>query len=343
MSKKSETINLGRTQLSYDPVKDQVVFSAKNRKLPEGRISFSPEKGTPIDISLRNLLAAEGIISEVTPDPIPEHVVTRKTIPRFLTALDLPDVQPCHVIPLGQGDKGKDIVWDVTRAPHLAVLGKEHSGKTNVLRNIKVHFSRYENSPWTGNQLELGKEPDPHVDVPNLYPLNRPHLGTTVEDALAGCRKLQDKLEDLESRGYKVTGPERYNNREAFIIDNAELVFGHSHKAEDNTDEMKEMKSEIITAVNNLLVKGGDYGIHLIMSFGNKTIMNWDMVKKFPAIIALSNTGTIESEHLFGNRDAARLTNYIKGRGVININGNTDEFQNYLLEEDYGRRIVWEY
>jgi hypothetical protein len=323
-------------------VNDEITVSTRHRRFPKGNVSFRTEKGTEIDTSLRNLLFAEGIISAVVPNAVPEHIVTRKTIPRFLTALDLPDVQPWNIVPLGQGDKGKDIVWDIPSAPHLAVLGKAHSGKTNVLRNIKIHFSRYAGTRWAGNKLELGKAPDPKAYHGGYYPLDRPYCGVTVEDVLVGCRILRDKLKDLESYGYKITDFGGYDTREAFIIDNAELVFGHSFKQEDNTDEMKEMKSEIITIIDDILARGGDCGIHLIMSFGRQTIMNWDMVKKFPAIMALSNTGTRNSEILFGNREAARLTNYIKGRGIININGKTEEFQNYLLEEDYDRRIIWE-
>lgn len=350
-SKTSETIDLENDRLSvsyytsqlmknadkhlfYDENQDKIILSIKNKNLGNGGgFDIKIEKGTEQDIALRRYLIDKGMMPESAAST---RVLTRKNIPRLITSLDLPDqVLAWNAFPLGQGDQGKDIVWDVRTAPHLLIVGHGEAGKSTIIRTILTHCLRHD---WGIEGFDLSFIKDPTATCTRCF-RNFPDPASTLDEALMKLAYLHTEMK--EDLAYMKEHGEKYHlgRHKLIYLDNAQLLLLElqDHKL---SDEEHELRSKISSIVSEFISDGPKVGYHVVVTTEHFSVASNEWIKSFPARIFLSSTSAYMSRVLTGGKTLARITGYIKGRACIDINGDIEEFQNYLFEPDYHKRTI---
>lgn len=125
---RNKVLNLKNAIVSYDSKLDRVLFTIISKSHRLGKIEVEIKRNSHEDREFRKMLLSKGFIS----DEGSAALSARRIIPKFPSIKDMPVPLHDDEYTLGQGKRGKDIIWKSILYPHM--FRKKELPKSLVLK-----------------------------------------------------------------------------------------------------------------------------------------------------------------------------------------------------------------
>jgi hypothetical protein len=277
------------------------------------------------------MLLSKGLISDEESAALP----VRRIIPKFLSTEDMPDPLYDDEYTLGQGERGKEIVWQSSLYPHMFIVGATGTGKTNLTRNILSYVCHKTNAHVYEIDLSID-DPNPRT----LYRNMSRGCKTTIDDALEAITLFHRKMSNCYGNR------DNSHRNEILLIENLDLVLPAVWvRPEDDVDINLEKKKQIQKMLEEI-IEFGDLvkNMHLVCTTSARS---FDRLLPFKhkeqvCYVSLGRISPEDSHYMFNDNGGYFVSPYIKGRGYIRFGTKSGaEFQSYLIEDDYLNHIAY--
>lgn len=327
MKNKKKYLSFDDLRISYDPRDNVVRLSSGDAVLRKEKFRLMLKRNTPLDDSLRKMLAKEGIIKPRPSLDLPEYV-------------SIQDAQetPWNVIPLGQTYSRKQVNWDTSLEPHALLVGRPGGGR-NVIQTTVLHHISKNIQHWDVYGIDLQKVGlTPYQENPKLQ--ENLHVATDV----ASSFQMLQKVEKIRQSRYELLKREDKNRITPLIhdgskkaimvmIDGAFLLLSPTQNQQENA--VKKQMQEIIFDLSRL---GPTAGIYLMISTQrpDATVITRELKANLDVRIAAGRLGSTESALVLGSGVASQLPGHVKGRAVIRSRDELEDFQAFYTSiEDF--------
>jgi hypothetical protein len=245
-----------------------------------------------------------------------------------------PELGPWNLFPLGIGLGGKEVVWDVTKAPHCLVAGTTGSGKSVTQSTILLHALQ---SPEWRILLVDPKRVELSVYRPHPSVLK---VATELEESLSLIENLEN---EMQSR-YKIMTEKSVNNFRKLkeippaillMVDETFQLLSPTGIKSEEGKEQDEMKARIGILLSSIARLGRAAGVHMVLATQrpDAKVLPGELKANLDARIAQGRMDTIPSMMTLDS-DAATNIPAIKGRAIFRDGQSTNEFQAYYLDSD---------
>ena len=251
--------------------------------------------------------------------------------------------RPWDEIPLGIGQDG-EVVWKVTKDPHMLIAGPTGSGKSVAQQNIIIHCIEHPDM-WRFIGIDMKR-----VELTQFAKYDEVVRGIAVTreegvQALRAAKDLMDKrYEQLEAAGLNnfkdlpVVPPAMM----IMVDEGFEFMTSSSIKTEEGKQQsaLAEEATELIGSIARL---GRAAGIHMTIAMQrpDAKIFLGEIKNNFTARYAAGPMKITPSRMLMDSDAATRLNGQIKGRGVVAFNEREYFLQTYYsegwLDQNYGK------
>lgn len=245
--------------------------------------------------------------------------------------------RPWNEIPLGLGAAG-EIVWDVTKEPHALVCGKTGGGKSVAQRNIIFHTIQH-NDKW----CFLGVDPK-RVELKPYKKYTNTVLGiaTTLEDEVEVIRYAKEEMmrrfqamEDLGVNHFKdLPNPPRAI---MLMVDEAYQLMAPEGIKTDEGKENDNLHGEASMLIGEIARLGRAAGVHLTLAMQrpDAIVLKGELKNNLDVRVAAGRLDSTPSAMVLDSGAATRVPGDIKGRGVVRIGGDVEQYQGYFAEQNW--------
>lgn len=264
--------------------------------------------------------------------------VTLKAIPNLPTMLNYPGSadQSWNKFPVGESTRGTE-AYDVSVFPHVLVGGPSGTGKSVLQRNIVFHTIQH-NYRWRFIGIDLKRvELTPY----NKYKKTVLGIATEVEQGLEVLRYVNNEMIDrykaLENIGQNnVIDMENPPYHLLVMVDEATMFLGASGSKTDEGKAEDAMKAEAADLVGKILRLGRACGIHMVIAMQrpDATVLRGEFKANMDVRLAAGRMDSTPSSMLLDSGEAFNLPG-IRGRGLIRVGGNLQEFQGYFAKPEW--------
>jgi DNA segregation ATPase FtsK/SpoIIIE, S-DNA-T family len=206
-------------------------------------------------------------------------------------------------IALGKDVSGKNIVYDITKMPHLLVAGATNSGKSVCLNSIIISLL-YQNSP---DDLRFIMVDPKRVELPVFNGI--PHLLTPViTEVSKTINSLRWCLNEMERR-YEILNQAKKKNIQSYNKTSEEKMPYIIFIIDELADLMVAASKDIEGSIIRLTQMSRAVGIHLILATQRPSVdVITGLIKaNMPARIAFSVASAIDSKTILDLSGAEKL------------------------------------
>ncbi len=206
-------------------------------------------------------------------------------------------------IALGKDVSGKNIVYDISKMPHLLVAGATNSGKSVCLNSIIISLL-YQNSP---DDLRFIMVDPKRVELPVFNGI--PHLLTPViTEVSKTINSLRWCLNEMERR-YEILNQARKKNIQSYNKSGEEKMPYIVFIIDELADLMVAASKDIEGSIIRLTQMSRAVGIHLILATQRPSVdVITGLIKaNMPARIAFSVASAIDSKTILDLSGAEKL------------------------------------
>lgn len=322
VSRNKKFLNLKGVRVSYNPKDDTIHITSTDQDVAGEPFRVTLKKETEAESILRNLLVSKGLLKEQLS---PNELLPSRAMYDFGISRNWQD------IPLGLTADGT-ANWDVARSPHMFLAGATGSGKSVIQRNIFFHCVAH-NDNWSFIGIDLKR-----VELSSFRDYTRTvdTIATTLEEAHAVLQRMVNTLEDRYQK-MEEAGINHFSELEdkvkaiLIMMDEAFFVLARENIFTEEGKKRDVLHEECKTYIAKIARLGRAAGLHLVLatqrpgpnSIAGETSANLNIR------ITAGKVDADTSLKLLGNTSATEIPGHIKGRGIIQINGEQELFQGF--------------
>lgn len=299
--------------------------------------------------SLKKAVRAQMLASGQTYMQAREHVCT--VLPRINSdaiplQADYPvdNDLPWNVFPMGLGENGAMITWDITQAAHAWLAGQTGAGKSMTQRNIVLHCLHHPDQ-WDFYGVDFKR-----VEMSAYKTLNRADViksvDYTLEDALTTLTRLSEEVD----RRYELLQTENTTSQDEpqveeknilLMIDEVAWLVPSAHDPIDSEAEQEQLRVREVAKshLEHLVRTGRAVGVHVVLSsqITGTALINNDMYANMSARYVF-RSHRLNYLALLGEDMSAFLDAADAGRAIISINGQLKGVQTFYTSPEMMRQ-----
>lgn len=247
-----------------------------------------------------------------------------------------------HQIPLGVGVNGP-VFADLSMAPHMLITGVTGSGKSVLQRNLVFHCIQH-NDTWRFLGVDVKRV---ELTPFKKYSQTVMGIGTNLEDGTEIVRyvktimeKRYEKMEELGINNFKdmPLGPNGKRNDYAIMlmIDEAYMFLAPTGVKSDEGKAADALHAEASGMLGEIARLGRAAGIHLVMATQrpDAKVIYGELKLNLPVRIAAGRLDSTASAMTLDSA-AATFLPAIRGRGIVSVYGEAQQFQGYFAEAEW--------
>lgn len=340
VSRNKKFLNLKGVRVSYNPKDDTIHITSTDQDVAGEPFRVTLKKETEAESILRNLLVSKGLLKEQLS---PNELLPSRAMYDFGISRNWQD------IPLGLTADGT-ANWNIANRPHMLLTGATGSGKSVIQRNIFFHCVAH-NDKWSFVGIDLKRV---ELSPFKSYTRTVDTIATTLEEAHAALQKMIGILEDRYQKMEAAEANyflELEDNSKAILImmDEAFMALAPENVSTEEGKKRDDLHEECRTYIDKISRLGRAAGLHLVLATQRPDVLaiSGKIRANLDVRIVAGRVDATTSMMTLGNTSAAEIPSHIKGRGIIQNNGEQELFQGFyapasLLDEwilEFGKDI----
>lgn len=241
---------------------------------------------------------------------------------------------------LGVGAEGP-VTWNVSVAPHILVCGPTGSGKSVLQRMILFHALVHSDT-WK----IVGVDPK-MVEMGWLKKYD--NVLKIALDLEEGVEIVQSVKDEMKRRFEEMTenGVNHFQLLPSpppalmLMVDETYNFLAPEGVKSDEGKERDDLHARGSVLIGEIARLGRAAGVHLVLATQrpDATVLKGELKNNLDARIAAGRMDTTPSLMVLDDEGATRLPK-VKGRGLLRVGGEMDEFQGYFAEQDWFDQYV---
>jgi hypothetical protein len=269
--------------------------------------------------------------------------VVAEPTPFITTRADYPahDEHPWNVIPLGIGEGGKEVVYDLSVAPHALVCGPTGGGKSVTQRTMLLHTLKRPDE-WRIVLIDPKRvELMAFKDFENVIAVE-----TVLEDQVDRLGKCEQEMmrryDAMTAAGVNHFRDLPLNSESGLplpalliMVDETYALLAPENIKSDEGKERDNMHARCTVLIGSIARLGRAAGVHLILASQrpDAAVIPGEVRNNLDARIACARMDTTPSLMVLDSDAATRLP-AIKGRAMLRMSGSLSEYQGYFLTQE---------
>jgi len=242
---------------------------------------------------------------------------------------------------IGEGTQGP-VTFNVSQTPHILVAGTTGSGKSVLQRNLIFHCIQH-NDMWRFLGVDVKRV---ELTPFNKYKKTILGIGANLEDGVEIVRYAKDvmmqRYEEMEGIGVNhflklldENGKPPYAIM--LMIDEAFMFMSPEGQKTDEGKVRDQLHGEASTLLGDIARLGRAAGIHLVLATQrpDATVIKGELKANLDIRIAAGRLDSTPSAMVLDSGAATLLPGNVKGRGVIRVGGNVEQFQGYFADQNW--------
>lgn len=318
-----------KVRVSYDEKSDTVHLTSKDKDLQAERgFHLTLNGGKDAEYVLRELLEREGLIPKEKSKIMPERAFFGNS----------PSHRIWNNFPLGIGANDKEIIWDLTKSPHMLIAGSTGGGKSVIQRNIIFHCIQ-NSDKWAFLGIDVKMvELSPYAKYENAVL----GIATNLEDAFEvvkfACEEMFSRYKEMDE-----TGVNNFRDLEnapkaiMLMIDEGYMLLALTGIKTPEEKDKDELRKEIKAKLLEISRLGRAAGIHLVLATQRPSadVLCGEFRQNLSARLAAGRMDSIQSAMTLDNDKATKINGAVRGRAYFQEHGEGEEFQGYFAPQDW--------